>query len=80
MISGGGIAGLCIAVGLSKYPDIDVQLYEAANSFKEIGAGVMIWGRAWRALSILGLDGIFRELAGAPTDGSAGNALFFLNP
>lgn len=32
----------------------------------------MIWGRAWRALSLLGLDDVLREVAGAPTDGSGG--------
>ncbi|KIP05117.1 hypothetical protein PHLGIDRAFT_168146 [Phlebiopsis gigantea 11061_1 CR5-6] len=70
-ICGGGVSGLCIAVALSRCPDIEVHVYEAANSFKEIGAGVMIWGRAWRALSLLGLDQVFREVAGAPADGSA---------
>lgn len=73
VVSGGGVSGLCtIAVALSRCPDIEVHVYEAANSFKEIGAGVMIWGRAWRALSLLGLDQVFREVAGAPADGSAG--------
>ena len=51
---------------------MEVHVYEAAGSFKEIGAGVMIWGRAWKALSLLGLDRVFREVAGAPVDGSAG--------
>ena len=75
--SGGGISGLCIAVALSRCSDIEVNVYEAASSFKEIGAGVMIWGRAWRALSLLGFDKIFREVAGAPVDGSAGDYMRF---
>lgn len=73
--SGGGIAGLCLAVALSKYQDIDVAVYEAASSFREIGAGVMVWGRTWRILTLLGLDKAFRELAGAAIDGSEGALL-----
>lgn len=61
--SGGGIGGLCLAVALTKYPDIDVQVYEAAERFKEIGAGVVIWGRTWRVLSLLGLEPALREAA-----------------
>ena len=58
--SGGGIGGLCLAIALSRYPDIDVQVYEAASTFKEIGAGIMIWGRSWHILSLLGLrDSLF---------------------
>ena len=36
--SGGGIAGLCLAVALSKHNHIQVSVYEAASRFKEIGA------------------------------------------
>ena len=32
----------------------------------------MVWGRAWRALALLGLEKDFRRVAGAPVDGSAG--------
>ena len=39
-IIGGGIGGLTLAIGLLKHPHIDVQVYEAAPSFGEIGAGV----------------------------------------
>lgn len=39
-IIGGGIGGLCTAIALLKYPHIDVQVYEAAPTFGEIGAGV----------------------------------------
>ena len=64
--SGGGMAGLCFAVGLSKYPDIEVSVYEAARSFKEVGAGVMMWGRVWRVFTLLGLTDELRTLAGVP--------------
>ena len=46
--SGGGVGGLTLAVALSKYPDIEVEVFEAARQFTEIGAGVGIWPRAYR--------------------------------
>lgn len=74
--SGGGIGGLCLAVALSKFPDIEISLYEAAQSFKEVGAGVMIWGRTWRVLTLIGLDKTLREVAGVAIDGSEGTPSF----
>ncbi|KLO14628.1 FAD/NAD-binding domain-containing protein [Schizopora paradoxa] len=71
-ICGGGISGLCLAVALSKFADIDVQVYEAAQRFKEIGAGVMIWSRTWRILELMGLADDFSKIAHAPPDGSPG--------
>jgi hypothetical protein len=43
--SGGGIGGLTLAVALSHYPDIDVDIYESAHKFTEIGAGIGLWAR-----------------------------------
>ncbi|EPS94143.1 hypothetical protein FOMPIDRAFT_1033475 [Fomitopsis schrenkii] len=71
-ICGGGIGGLCLAVALSRCPDIQVDLYEAAAQFKEIGAGVMIWSRTWEILTLLGLGSKLTETAHAPPDGSIG--------
>ncbi|TFY53781.1 hypothetical protein EVJ58_g9254 [Rhodofomes roseus] len=59
-ICGGGVGGLACAVALSRYPDIEVNVYEAASKFAEVGAGVGIWPRAWKIVQALGLD---RELA-----------------
>lgn len=53
-IIGGGIGGLCTALALLKYPHIDVQVYEAAPTFGEIGAGVGIAPNAQRALELIG--------------------------
>ena len=76
--SGGGIAGLCFAVGLLKYPDIEVTVYEAARTFKEVGAGVMMWGRVWRVFNLLGLTEDLRALAGVPlTDPESMSYLIF---
>jgi hypothetical protein len=46
--SGGGVGGLTLAVALSRYQDIAIDVYEAAQSFCEIGAGVGVWPRAFR--------------------------------
>lgn len=70
--SGGGISGLCLAVALSKYHDIQVDVYEASGRFREIGAGVMIWQKTWRILEIMGLAPEFSRIAHAPPDGSIG--------
>ena len=54
-VVGGGIGGLSLVLGLLKYDHIDVQVYEAAPSFGEIGAGVAIGPNAQRALKLIGL-------------------------
>lgn len=59
-IVGGGIAGLVLAVALSKSPDIEVHIYEAAHQFSEIGAGIGMFPRVWKIMRALGLD---RDLA-----------------
>ena len=53
-IIGGGIGGLCTAIALLKYPHIDVQVYESAPTFGEIGAGVGIAPNAQQALELIG--------------------------
>lgn len=55
-ICGGGVGGLTLAVALSRYPDIVVDVYEAAQSFYEIGAGFGIWPRAFKVLQKLGYN------------------------
>lgn len=55
-IVGGGIGGICLALGLRKQPHIDVQIYEAAHQFNEIGAGIGIAKNAQCAMELLGPD------------------------
>lgn len=43
-------------VALSRYPDIEVSVYEAAKQFSEVGAGIGVWPRVWKILANLGLD------------------------
>ena len=74
-----------MAVALSRYPDIQVDVYEAAGQFKEIGAGVMIWARTWEILSLLGMADDFARIAHATPDPAPGKCFPFrsfctLNP
>ena len=53
-IIGGGIGGLSLALGLLKHKHLNVQVYEGAHTFGEIGAGVAIGPNAQRALKLIG--------------------------
>ncbi|EIW82783.1 salicylate hydroxylase [Coniophora puteana RWD-64-598 SS2] len=53
-ICGGGVGGLTLAVTLSQYPDIEVDIYERARQFGEVGAGVGLWLRPFKVLRKLG--------------------------
>ncbi|KAI0729300.1 hypothetical protein BC629DRAFT_1601528 [Irpex lacteus] len=56
-IVGGGIGGLAFAVALAKTgADVDVDIYESAAKFSEIGAGIGMWPRVWNTLVGLGLE------------------------
>jgi salicylate hydroxylase len=50
---GGGIGGLCLAIGLLQHPQIQFHIYEAAPQFSEIGAGVAIAANAQRTFSLI---------------------------
>ncbi|KAJ7497508.1 FAD/NAD-P-binding domain-containing protein [Mycena latifolia] len=67
-ICGGGIGGLCLAVALSRHAHIQVDVYEGAGRFREIGAGVMIWARTWRIFELLGLAPYFAKVTDTPPD------------
>jgi len=51
-IVGGGLGGLALAVGLLKH-GIEINIYEAAPVFSEIGAGVAFGSNATRALGLI---------------------------
>lgn len=52
-IVGGGISGILTAIGLMKYPHVNVDVYEAAEEFAEIGAGLLLGPNAVRALKCI---------------------------
>ncbi|KAI0793194.1 FAD/NAD(P)-binding domain-containing protein [Abortiporus biennis] len=76
-ICGGGIGGLCLAVALSHYPDIKVDVYEATERFKEIGAGVMFWDRTWKILAKLGLTNDMKKVTHVATTGDGSEGIGF---
>jgi salicylate hydroxylase len=51
-ICGGGIAGLCTAIGLIRR-NVSCTIYEAAPAFAEIGAGVSFGPNALRAMGLI---------------------------
>ncbi|KAB8274365.1 hypothetical protein BDV30DRAFT_248549 [Aspergillus minisclerotigenes] len=55
-IAGGGIAGLTAAIALQKHPQVDVQIYERAKEFKEIGASIGISPNGLRTLEKLRVE------------------------
>ncbi|KIK67264.1 hypothetical protein GYMLUDRAFT_861796 [Collybiopsis luxurians FD-317 M1] len=68
-ICGGGIGGLICAFALSRYNDIEVHVFESANSLSEVGAGIGVWPRAWKVLKELGLvDALLQVVQEQPSD------------
>ncbi|KAJ6481082.1 hypothetical protein C8R45DRAFT_320629 [Mycena sanguinolenta] len=55
-ICGAGIGGLTLALSLSRYHDIEVELYEAASTLTEVGAGLAVFPRPWKILQMLGIE------------------------
>lgn len=62
-IVGGGIGGVAFAVALSRDSQLDVQLFEAAPQFSEIGAGVSFGPNAVKAIQRLGLEASYQRIA-----------------
>ena len=62
--SGGGIAGLTLAVALGRYGEsnspIQIDLYESGPEITTVGAGISVWARTWAIMRALGL---YEELA-----------------
>lgn len=52
-IIGGGIGGLALAIGLSKYAHLSFTIYEATSAFGEIGAGVGFGANSRRAMGLI---------------------------
>ncbi|GAB1318036.1 Putative FAD NAD-binding domain-containing protein [Madurella fahalii] len=53
-IVGGGIAGLALAAGLIKKPHLDVHVYEAVASHRDVGAGLALHHNALEAMVLIG--------------------------
>ncbi len=62
IIIGGGIGGLAAALSLQLNGQ-RVTVYERAAEFREIGAGLIVWPNARRALDYLGVDAALAALS-----------------
>lgn len=56
VIIGGGIGGLCAAIAL-RQAGLEVAVYERAEAWRPVGAGLALWSNAMRAFDALGLAG-----------------------
>lgn len=63
IIIGAGIGGLCAAIALRR-AGIRVVVYEQAERFSEVGAGIQVWVKGMQALHVLGVADAVRD-AGA---------------
>ncbi|SEM53496.1 salicylate hydroxylase [Pseudoxanthomonas sp. GM95] len=62
-IIGGGIAGVALGIGLANHDHLKVDLFESAERFGEVGAGVSFGPNAVRAVAGLGLEKEYLALA-----------------
>ncbi|KAH6880006.1 hypothetical protein B0T10DRAFT_531976 [Thelonectria olida] len=72
-VVGGGIGGLAAAIALRQHPGIDVQVYERAREFSEVGALIGLAPNGLRTLEKLGVEAVleddlgWRNPSGTPT-------------
>jgi salicylate hydroxylase len=62
------VAGITLALALSRFPNIEIDIYEASAKFGEIGAGIVIFSRTWKLLMKLGLQDLEKIVPEAPRD------------
>ena len=62
-IIGGGISGVALALDLCRHSHLDVQLFESAPAFGEVGAGVSFGANAVRAIAGLGIAEPYAQVA-----------------
>ncbi|MCU4347716.1 salicylate 1-monooxygenase [Acinetobacter lactucae] len=62
-IIGGGIAGIALAANLVKFSHLQIEIFEAAPEFLEIGAGISFGKNAVSAIEKLGLAEEYRSIA-----------------
>jgi salicylate hydroxylase len=65
LIAGGGIGGITLALAL-RQRGIDAELFEQAEAFRQVGAGIQISGNATRILRTLGLGEALARVAVYP--------------
>lgn len=70
-IIGAGIGGLTTAIGLQR-AGWNVTVFERSPANSQAGAGLSLFGNAWRALDAVGAGDAVREIAGPPQQLTAG--------
>jgi salicylate hydroxylase len=65
LIAGGGIGGLAAALAVSR-AGWDVRLFERANAFSEVGAGIQLGPNVVKVLQDWGLAGALQIVAAFP--------------
>ena len=74
--SGAGIVGATLANLLLKHQDeIEVELFESAKQFTEIGAGIGLWARAMNVLREAGIYEAASKIAVKPDPNDPGKSL-----
>lgn len=63
IVIGGGIGGMSSAIALEK-AGIDVEVYEAVQEMKPVGAAISIWPNGVKCLNALGMKAALRKLGG----------------
>ncbi|MDF2040719.1 MULTISPECIES: FAD-dependent urate hydroxylase HpxO [unclassified Pantoea] len=63
IVIGGGIGGMSSAIALEK-AGINVEVYEAVQEMKPVGAAISIWPNGVKCLNALGMKAALRELGG----------------
>lgn len=74
LIAGGGIAGMAAALGAS-HAGWDARLFERAQEFSEVGAGVQLGPNVVRRLQAWGLQKSLQEVVALPRQLVARSAL-----
>jgi len=69
IIIGGGIGGLTLGVALHQV-GVKATVYEAAETIKEVGAGIILGTNAMTVMKALGLDQKIREVGKSITNGT----------
>jgi salicylate hydroxylase len=65
LIAGGGIGGITLAIALRQRA-IAATLFEQADAFRQVGAGIQMSANASRVLRVLGLDDALARVAVKP--------------
>ena len=77
--SGGGIAGLTLAVALGRREDpsspVQIDMYESGTEITTVGAGITVWPRTWAIMRALGMYEDLSNEAVKMVESKGGNSI-----